>query len=171
MANLQYAKESILIKVISDVAENDKRTQSLELCGSTVWKGKSVAMTMSLSDALWNNTRLTALNLSECNIGDGALCKLADAIQHNATLFDLNLSHNKLGRPGLIHLAKCLTDNTGLMTLDLIGHRINSEVRQPRNGCTTRLLNGPSGRVADCPLAGPPVRRWPRRLWRCLPRT
>ena len=33
MANLQYAKESILIKVISDVAENDKRTQSLELCG------------------------------------------------------------------------------------------------------------------------------------------
>ncbi len=128
MASLQYAKESIVLKTVQDVADNDKRTQSLELMGSVVWRAKSAVLTASLADALLNNTKLTALNLSECNLGDGALCSLADALQHNATLFDLNLSHNKLGRPGLVHLAKRLTDNTGLMHLDLIGHRINSEV-------------------------------------------
>ena len=104
MASLQFAKESILLKAIQDVADNDKRTQELELTGSTVWKSKSVMLTASLADALLNNTKLTALNLSECNVGDGALCKLADAIQHNATLYDLNLARNKLGRPGLVHL-------------------------------------------------------------------
>jgi hypothetical protein len=128
MGSLQYAKESILTKTIQDIAENDKRTQTLDVMGSAVWKGKSVALTGSLSDALLNNTKLTALNLSQCNLGDGAVCKLADAIQYNNTLFELDLSNNKLGRPGLTHLAKCLTDNTGLINLDLIGHRINSEV-------------------------------------------
>jgi hypothetical protein len=128
MASLMYAKESKLLAVIKDVEDNDKRTQSLELTGSVVWKGKSSALTASLSDALLNNTKVTSLNLSECNLGDGALIALANSIQFNATLFDFNLSHNKLGRPGLTHLAKCLTTNVGLMNLDLIGHRINSEV-------------------------------------------
>ena len=31
MASLQYAKESIVLKVLQDVADNDKRTQTLEL--------------------------------------------------------------------------------------------------------------------------------------------
>ena len=128
MASLQFAKESILLKAIQDVADNDKRTQSLELSGSTVWKAKSAVLTASLSDALLGNMRLTALNLSDCNVGDNALFKLADAIRHNATLYDLNLANNKLGRPGMTHLAECLADNSGLMTLDLTGHRINSEV-------------------------------------------
>ena len=86
MANLQYAKESILLKTLQDVADNDKRTQTLELSGSVVWKGKSAVMTASLADALLNNTKVTALNLSECNIGDQGLMKLADAISGNATV-------------------------------------------------------------------------------------
>lgn len=128
MASLMYAKESILLKVIQDVADNDKRTQTLELMGSNIWKGKSAALTASLADALLNNTKVTALNLSDCNLGDNALIALADSIAHNSTLYDLNLSNNKLGRPGLIHLSKCLATNTGVINLDLTGHRINSEV-------------------------------------------
>ena len=104
MASLQFAKESILLKTIKDVEDNDKRTQSLELSGSTVWKSKSAALTASLSDALLNNTRLTLLNLSDCNLGDNALCSLADAIRHNTSLYDLNLANNKLGRTGMQHL-------------------------------------------------------------------
>ena len=86
MASLQYAKEAIILKVLQDVADNDKRTQSLELLGSVVFKSKSVTLCASLADAMLNNTKVTALNLSECNIGDGALCKLADAIKHNSTV-------------------------------------------------------------------------------------
>lgn len=128
MGSLAHAKEAVILKVIKDVSENDKRTQDLDVSGSNVWKGKSVVMTNSLADALHDNTSLTLLNLSMCNVGDGALIKLADAIQYNSTLFTLDLSDNKLSRPGLMHFAKCLADNTGLINLDLTGHRINSEV-------------------------------------------
>ena len=106
-ASLQYAKESILLKTLEDVAENDKRTQTLELTSSVVWKGKSAVLTSSLADAMMNNTKVTALNLCDCNVGDAGLCSLADAIKENGTLFELNLSHNKFARTGLTHLAKC----------------------------------------------------------------
>ena len=86
MASLQYAKETILMKTLQDVADNDKRTQSLELMSSVVWKGKSAALTASLADAMLSNTKVTALNLSDCNIGDQGLCKLADAIKENSTV-------------------------------------------------------------------------------------
>ena len=112
------------------MADNDKRTQSLELGGSVTWQAKSAVMTASLADALQGNTKLTALNLSGCNVGDSACGKLADAIAFNSTLFELDLSDNKLGRPGLVALAKALATNTGLIQLDLTGHRINSDVRR-----------------------------------------
>ena len=50
MTSLMYAKESVLLKVLQDVADNDKRTQTLELMGSTVWKGKSASLTASLAE-------------------------------------------------------------------------------------------------------------------------
>ena len=128
MGSLQYAKETILMKVIQDVADNDKRTQTLELMSSVVWKGKSAALTASLADALLVNTKVTALNLSDCNIGDNGLISLADSIKDNLTLYDLNISYNKFARTGLQHLAKCLTANKGLLNLEILGHRINSEV-------------------------------------------
>ena len=85
-ASLQYAKESILLKVLQDVADNDKRTQTLDLCSSVVWKGKSATLMSSLADALRNNTKVTAINLSDCNIGDNALCSLANSIKENGTV-------------------------------------------------------------------------------------
>ena len=57
-----------------------------------MWKGKSMVLTSSLADALHDNTGLTKLSLSLCNIGDGALTKLADAIQFNATLSSTSTS-------------------------------------------------------------------------------
>ena len=77
MANLQYAKEAIVLEALKLVAENDKRTQSLELGGSVVFKAKSVALGQSLADALHANTKLTALNLSSCNLSDSAIEKLS----------------------------------------------------------------------------------------------
>ena len=86
MASLQYAKESILLKVLQDVADDDKRTQTLELMSSSVWKGKSAALTASLADALLMNTKVTALNMSDCNIGDQGLISLSDSIKDNTTV-------------------------------------------------------------------------------------
>ena len=94
MASLQFAKETVLLTQIKLVADNDKRTQALELSGAVSWQAKSATLTASLADALMVNTKLTALNLSRCNLGDGALTKLAEALRHNATLFDLDLSDN-----------------------------------------------------------------------------
>ena len=128
MANLQYAKETIVLEALKLVAENDKRTQSLELGGSVVFKAKSVALGQSLADALHANTKLTALNLSSCNLSDSAIEKLSAPLSHNTTLYDLNLADNKIGRPGLTAIARALMTNKGLITLNLSGHRINSEV-------------------------------------------
>ena len=128
MANLQYAKESIVLEALKLVAENDKRTQSLELGGSVVFKAKSVALGQSLADALHANTKLTALNLSSCNLSDSAIEKLSAPLSHNTTLYDLNLADNKIGRPGLTAIARALMTNKGLITLNLLGHRVNSEV-------------------------------------------
>ena len=83
MANLQYAKESIVLEALKLVAENDKRTQSLELGGSVVFKAKSVALGQSLADALHANTKLTALNLSSCNLSDSAIEKLSAPLSHS----------------------------------------------------------------------------------------
>ena len=93
-------------------------------------RGSSRAsLTQNLADALLNNTKVTDLNLSDCNIQDGALKQLADAIQFNSTLFKLNISYNKkIERPGMIHLAQRLATNVGLMKLEAEGIRINSEV-------------------------------------------
>ena len=129
MASMQYAKEAIILAELVKIAENDKRTQSLELGGSVNFQAKSLMLSANLADALRENTKLTALNLSSCNLGDSALTKIAESIKHNSTLYELDLSDNKKsGRPGLIALGNALATNTGLITLNLIGHRIQSEV-------------------------------------------
>ena len=72
---MQHAKESIIQESINKVAENDRRTQTLDLSGSRVFQAKAAVLAASLADALLSNTRLTALNLSYCNIGTGAIGK------------------------------------------------------------------------------------------------
>ena len=121
---MQFAKEAIILAELMKVGDNDKRTQSLELGGAVNFQAKSLMLSASLADALRDNTKLTALNLSNCNLGDGALVKIAESIKHNSTLYDLNLSDNKLQRPGLVAVGKALATNTGLITLNLLGHSI-----------------------------------------------
>ena len=70
---LSHAKEAVVLAHLKKVAENDRRTQSLELAGSQVFQAKSAALSSSLADALLHNTRLTALNLSSCNLGDAPI--------------------------------------------------------------------------------------------------
>jgi hypothetical protein len=128
MASLMYAKESIIVSTLKDIEEDHRRTQDVNLAGSNVWRSKSVQMTNNLADALLTNTKLTALNMSNCMLNDACVTKLSEVLAHNSSLFHLNLADNKLGRPGLIALGKALGTNTGLISLDLNGHRINSEV-------------------------------------------
>ena len=68
--SLQYAKESIVLSALKDVEENQKHMQEVNLSSSIVWKGKSLEMTTKLAAILIQNTRLTALNLTDCNIHD-----------------------------------------------------------------------------------------------------
>ena len=125
---LMYAKDSVIMSTLKDLEENHRRTQDLNLAGSNVWRSKSVQMTNNLVDALLSNTKLTALNLSNCMLNDACLVTLSTMLSHNSTIFDLNLADNKFSRPGLTSLATSLSTNSGLLSLNLSGHRINSEV-------------------------------------------
>ena len=60
--------------------------RSRSTVGDAYWVDNVRVRSASLADALLNNTKVTALNLSECNIGDQGLMKLADAISGNATV-------------------------------------------------------------------------------------
>ena len=75
-----------MLEVIKKVEENDRRTQSIDLSGSSVFREKSVKLSASLADSLSRNTRLTALDLSNCSIGDVSAKQLSAALADNATL-------------------------------------------------------------------------------------
>ena len=126
--SLQYAKESIVRTALKDIEENQKHLQDVNLHSSNVWKAASLAMTTQLAEVLYNNSKLTALNLTDCNIHDDGLIKLTETLAHNATIFHLNLSMNKFTRPGLLELGKAMRTNTGLISLELTGVRVNGEV-------------------------------------------
>eukprot|EP00967_Tisochrysis_lutea_P138084 scaffold248694_cov28-Tisochrysis_lutea.AAC.1 len=127
---LQHAKESKILELLKKLDDNDRRTQAIDLSGSTVFREKSVKLCASLADALQRNSRLTALNLSNCSIGDGSAKQLANVLRDNATIFDLNLSYNKLGRPGLTAIGSALATNVGLKSISLANHRVDSSVAQ-----------------------------------------
>lgn len=124
---LTNAKEAAVHEALQKVAENHRRAQTLVLAGSAVLQAKPTLL-FDLADGLRSNTRLTALNLRSCGIGDEGLKSLAVTLRDNVTLFELDLAYNKLGRPGLTALAQSLRTNMGLHTLDLTGCRIDCEV-------------------------------------------
>ena len=126
--SLQYAKESIVLDAIKDIQENQKHMQEVNLQSSIVWKGKALDMTAKLADALQLNSRLTALDLTDCSINDAALSPLTRTLAGNASLFHLALSKNKFGRPALHELGTALATNTGLISLELMAIRIDSAV-------------------------------------------
>ena len=126
--SLQYAKEAIVLAALKDVEEDQKHLQEINLQSSGVWKAKSLALTQQLADCLLANTKLTALNLTDCGLNDQALTKLSEVLGHNHSLFHLNLSLNKFGRPGLLDLGRALPSNSGLISLELSGIRVNGEV-------------------------------------------
>ena len=126
--SLMYAKESIVLSALKDIEENQKHMQDVNLQSSNVWKAKSLQMTTQLAEVLYNNSKLTSLNLQDCNINDAGLIKLTETLAHNATLFHINLSINKFARAGLLELGTAMKTNTGLISLELSGIRINGEV-------------------------------------------
>ena len=92
------------MSALKDIEENQKHLQDVNLQSSGVWKGKSLELTTQLAEVMYNNSKLTAINLCDCNINDAGLAKLNDTLAHNATLFHLNLSMNKFGRPSLLEI-------------------------------------------------------------------
>ena len=78
---------------------------------------------------MWKrNTKLTSIDLTDCNVNDEGLKSLTGTLKKNATLFHLNLTKNKIGRPALLDLGAALATNTGLISLELTGIRVDSSV-------------------------------------------
>ena len=72
-----------------------------------------------LSRALYSNTTLVSLNLSNCLIGPNGAKELSYMLEHNSTLKELDLGLNKLGVRGGEELVLALNKNTGLTSIKL----------------------------------------------------
>ena len=75
---------------------------------------------------LVHNSRLDALRLWLCRIGDQEVRELSSELQH-ATLTSLNLSHNRIGDAGMYALADGLAHNRTLQWLNLLYNRHSEE--------------------------------------------
>ena len=78
----------------------------------------------ALANALQTNTTLTVLNLRGNNLGAAVL---ANALQTNITLTFLGLSANNLGADGVAALANALQTNTTLIALNLSHNNLGAD--------------------------------------------
>lgn len=62
-----------------------------------------------VAKALWDNTSLTALDVSGCNLDDTSGTYLARMLKHNSTLVKLEMGSNKLGPRTCATLAQSLS--------------------------------------------------------------
>ncbi|CAM4950401.1 unnamed protein product [Rotaria socialis] len=79
-----------------------------------------------LASILENNTTLTTVNLAINRIGPIGTQYLANVLKNNLTLATLNLAGNQIGAVGAQHLAKALQNNTTLTKLDICANQIGT---------------------------------------------
>jgi len=80
----------------------------------------------ALGEAL-TQYRVTALDLSQNQLGDDVAVALADVLRSNGILTELRLKNNEIGNEGATALAEGAQGNTMLITLDLRHNKIGSE--------------------------------------------
>ena len=120
--SLRDASQEELAAVFTKVAADDPRTQSLDLSQSKLFVTvpSCVDLAADLVKALKSNTKLTALNLSRCNLDDEAAATICAHLHGNKSIFHLDLSCNPISDAGLIEVAGMLQTNVG-MRLDGTG--------------------------------------------------
>ncbi|XP_044171374.1 NLR family CARD domain-containing protein 3-like [Acropora millepora] len=79
----------------------------------------------ALAKGLKENSTLTSLYLSACNIGEVGADALAKGLKENSTLTSLHLYHNQIGDVGADALAEGLKENSTLTSLDLGDNQID----------------------------------------------
>ncbi len=82
---------------------------------------------VTLAEVLKENSSLTELYLSLCNVGDQSATGLAEALQINTSLTELDLSHNNIGAHGATGLAAALQKNKSLTKLYLSDNNIGDQ--------------------------------------------
>ena len=76
--------------------------------------------TFYIGEQLKNNTTLSSLNLSACNLTFKGAKDLSDTLTTNNTLEKLNISLNAVRDEGIKHLAHAIEVNRGLKSLHLV---------------------------------------------------
>ena len=84
--SLMYAKESIVLSALKDIEENQKHMQDVNLQSSNVWKAKSLQMTTQLAEVLYNNSKLTSLNLQMNKISAQEAKVMAEGLKLSASV-------------------------------------------------------------------------------------
>ena len=80
---------------------------------------------LALAQALYHNSTLKELDLSNNSISDAGAVTLAQALHHNSTLKELCLSNNSISDAGAVALAQALHHNATLKELDLSNNSIS----------------------------------------------
>jgi Ran GTPase-activating protein (RanGAP) involved in mRNA processing and transport len=81
-----------------------------------------------IAEALLDNKVLVSLNLSTCNVTDGAASSFAALLEENTTLTHLDLSHNQLIRDAGAHFAYAFNVNHTVADFSLEGTSVSLKV-------------------------------------------
>jgi hypothetical protein len=107
-------------QTIALASENDETLTSIDLSGNASFQNNPNENCRGLAEALKQNTHITSINLSSCEITDADVSLLAEALAVNTSVITLNLEKNKIKNEGSAALARGLAQNSVLTTINLL---------------------------------------------------
>jgi hypothetical protein len=114
---------NVLDRTIGRVSA-DIQMNEVSLCGRQIGDDGLIR----LSEALFWNSYVKYLNISNNNIGHEGAEALADALQQNLYIEHIDLSDNNIGNKGAVALADCLQhNNMSVISLNLQNNSIEAE--------------------------------------------
>lgn len=131
LLGLTFDNDSIepnsLKKLIMGLKENNT-LKTLDISGVELGEfSDNKNVVIPLSKLLENNTSITELNLSGCDIYSAGMQRLCKALEKNTTIQNLDLSGNKLNKTAITALSNAFKNNTSLTDVDLSECKIDKE--------------------------------------------
>jgi len=95
----------------------------------------------SLAKALWSDSRITAIDVSNMNLSDKAGAYLARALKNNRTMSKLEMNENKFGSETCKSLANSLATNNTLAFLSIGSNLLAKSQNGDDRGCIELLAS------------------------------
>lgn len=115
-------------KVVKDFVADIEAGNSdvVDLRGNASLRMKPAENLAEIVCALKKDTKVTKLDVSECELPDDACNALGDLFRNNSTILEVVLEKNKISSHGAKVLAQGLAENKGIRTLNLLQQAVKS---------------------------------------------